>query len=495
VAKTAGLEEKQREQIVRDLREKKELSMRGIFRPMFLTGDISVENPAIQAADANLVATRRLLREEVAIAFGIPPSMFEQKASYSEGAASDRFILIEETCMPLSVKIAGGVERLLNQTPGFLGSSSRIFAWFSWDDHSVMQTVRRNRIDSLGKLFGVGMPVAKASDYLDLALPRFSGDNISYLPFSIAPAGSELNEAPKDPAEDESLAEGGGEKSGDLVDGLKNLFSQRRSAATAPVCMKARDEKRINRWKSYMTARRPVIKDLMSRFNRVLMIARADTLRRLEAAKTVPSGKAAAADLIFNLPEFQQRLWSAMRGGLTDALQTAGTQFNEEIGKDDPFRQPPQEVQQFLANRENRISGASKEVFDRIKAELQEGIDAGESMAKLTDRVKGAFNDVSRSQAQRIASTETSAAYGTARQSAMRQAGIQKREWLTSGNDNVREAHKIAEGQQVGIDEPFSVGGEHLLYPGDPSGSPDNVINCHCVAVAVRTGNNEEEES
>jgi SPP1 gp7 family putative phage head morphogenesis protein len=184
-----------------------------------------------------------------------------------------------------------------------------------------------------------------------------------------------------------------------------------------------------------------------------------------------------------------------MRGGLTDALQTAGTQFNEEIGKDDPFRQPPQEVQQFLANRENRISGASKEVFDRIKAELQEGIDAGESMAKLTDRVKGAFNDVSRSQAQRIASTETSAAYGTARQSAMRQAGIQKREWLTSGNDNVREAHKIAEGQQVGIDEPFSVGGEHLLYPGDPSGSPDNVINCHCVAVAVRTGNNEEEES
>ena len=28
--------------------------------------------------------------------------------------------------------------------------------------------------------------------------------------------------------------------------------------------------------------------------------------------------------------------------------------------------------------------------------------------------------------------------------------------------------------------DPFLVGGEQLLYPGDPAGSSENVINCRC---------------
>jgi len=30
------------------------------------------------------------------------------------------------------------------------------------------------------------------------------------------------------------------------------------------------------------------------------------------------------------------------------------------------------------------------------------------------------------------------------------------------------------------MDEPFIIGGESLDYPGDPSGSAANVINCRC---------------
>ncbi|MET7814203.1 phage minor head protein [Streptomyces sp. NPDC005395] len=47
-------------------------------------------------------------------------------------------------------------------------------------------------------------------------------------------------------------------------------------------------------------------------------------------------------------------------------------------------------------------------------------------------------------------------------------------------DDNVREAHRLADGQEVPLDSPFTVGGETLRYPGDPSGSPGNVINCRC---------------
>jgi hypothetical protein len=36
------------------------------------------------------------------------------------------------------------------------------------------------------------------------------------------------------------------------------------------------------------------------------------------------------------------------------------------------------------------------------------------------------------------------------------------------------------------IDKPFDVGGEQLMYPGDPDGgSPGNTINCRCTVLPV----------
>jgi hypothetical protein len=40
--------------------------------------------------------------------------------------------------------------------------------------------------------------------------------------------------------------------------------------------------------------------------------------------------------------------------------------------------------------------------------------------------------------------------------------------------------HRDADGQTVPVFMPFQVAGEPLQFPGDPSGSPENVINCRC---------------
>jgi hypothetical protein len=54
--------------------------------------------------------------------------------------------------------------------------------------------------------------------------------------------------------------------------------------------------------------------------------------------------------------------------------------------------------------------------------------------------------------------------------------------WVTFGDEKVRLSHLQAEGQQVEVDEPFTVQGEELMYPGDTSlgASLDNIINCRC---------------
>lgn len=55
-------------------------------------------------------------------------------------------------------------------------------------------------------------------------------------------------------------------------------------------------------------------------------------------------------------------------------------------------------------------------------------------------------------------------------------------EWITMGDESVRAPHKEANGQTVPTGQTFEVGGEKMLYPGQPVGDPSNWINCRCVA-------------
>lgn len=60
-----------------------------------------------------------------------------------------------------------------------------------------------------------------------------------------------------------------------------------------------------------------------------------------------------------------------------------------------------------------------------------------------------------------------------------------KRVWVAILDDRTRDWHAEADGQEVGIDEPFIVNGEELDYPGDPNGSDENIINCRCASLPV----------
>lgn len=54
------------------------------------------------------------------------------------------------------------------------------------------------------------------------------------------------------------------------------------------------------------------------------------------------------------------------------------------------------------------------------------------------------------------------------------------KEWASAEDSRTRPSHAAADGDEVPLDEPFSVGGELLMVPGDPRGSAKNVANCRC---------------
>ena len=86
-------------------------------------------------------------------------------------------------------------------------------------------------------------------------------------------------------------------------------------------------------------------------------------------------------------------------------------------------------------------------------------------------------------QAERIVRTEMHRVQGMASQARLEKASKivpdLKKQWICSFI-NSRQSHKNAHGQVVDYDKPFRVGGDKLMYPGDPRGSAKETINCGC---------------
>ena len=65
--------------------------------------------------------------------------------------------------------------------------------------------------------------------------------------------------------------------------------------------------------------------------------------------------------------------------------------------------------------------------------------------------------------------------------------------WLATDDERTRDTHVDANGQEVPLNEYFSVGADSLMYPGDPDGSDEEVINCRCTVIYSGGGGGGEE--
>jgi hypothetical protein len=503
IAKNGIPTDDQRLQIVRDLRAKRVAAQRGDFRPVFLTGDITIEDAKAQAPNADLNNTRLHDRHTVFIGLGVPASMADVQASYSVGSDSDRFRLITGTCQPLASKIDAAFGVIASRMLG-----RPITAEADWDEHPVVQEVRRQRIEAAIKLWGTGWSWKVINSYLDLGMEPFPGWEIPYLPFSVVPANSPEATPEKDPAlaevdqEDSSL-----QRLRLALAGRKRIRCVREASAApaAHVCScaplgelfgpvpKDRDAGEVARWREYMRGRREHIAGFRSRFSRWLTDQRRTILANIDALGSLQGKsvrRAAAADLLFKVADATAELVASMRKQHTLALNDAGEEVFKELQRDDPFQFAPAKVLSFVKGRENKIAGVAEDTFKRLSRTLQEGLDAGESTEELAARIRSECNAIDKGRSNVIAQTETAAAFGYGRNEAMREAGVARKAWLTSGNDNVRDSHKDAGkkysvAKAIPLDEPFIVGGHALQYPGDSSGPTEEIINCHCVQVAV----------
>lgn len=99
---------------------------------------------------------------------------------------------------------------------------------------------------------------------------------------------------------------------------------------------------------------------------------------------------------------------------------------------------------------------------------------------------KGEAGPFTMQRAVRISRTMSTAAANGGKLEGWKQSDVvTSKKWRAANQQRTRLDHKKANGQVVPLDEPFIVGGEKLMYPGDPNGSAKQIVHCRCSMQAV----------
>lgn len=147
-----------------------------------------------------------------------------------------------------------------------------------------------------------------------------------------------------------------------------------------------------------------------------------------------------------------------------------------------------------LAQTQNFLARIPDEVYNLVFAEITDGVNGGESVEQIARRVERvlSFTGSERwpNRARVIAQTETTRAYGAGALAAgMEQSRVSgrllRKRWDTEHDDRVRTSHRSVDGEVRDLGMPFYVDGFPLMFPGDPIGPPETVINCRCDLVIL----------
>lgn len=132
----------------------------------------------------------------------------------------------------------------------------------------------------------------------------------------------------------------------------------------------------------------------------------------------------------------------------------------------------------------------------RVENAITQGIIQGEGIDQITDRLVDALITGNENKMRTFARTAMTGSQNAGRQAQMEDAekeGIKsKKKWVATLDDRTRDTHQELDGQEVPVDEPFTVEvdgtEEEIMYPGDPNAEPCLVYNCRCTMIQIYEG-------
>lgn len=134
----------------------------------------------------------------------------------------------------------------------------------------------------------------------------------------------------------------------------------------------------------------------------------------------------------------------------------------------------------FMSEATNRLVAIGDVVWYTARGEMLTGLQLGEGVAELRERVKASAN-VSSKRAEVIARTEVNSAMNNGAYQQMKALDVPTiKEWIATNDARTRESHAEVDGEEIDGDAKFMVGGFPMDHPHDLNAPPELTINCRC---------------
>lgn len=405
-----------------------------------LTGGLQYQQVGLKPEDAKFLEQRKLNRTEIGAVFGVPP-VFLGDYQYSNYKVEDqRKSFYIDTVIPQ----ARDIEDVIN---AFLMPMFGNEYWMEFDFTSLPEFQEdEQKKANVAKIY-VSSGIKTINEVREeMGLPKVPWGDSWWAPMSLVSFG-EYKEGKK------------------VDEAITKLFPSIK----------------FNRelyWKSFVQKVSPQERKFTSELRKYFEKQAKEIIKNLEGNKSIKKG---LVDDIFDFSKwvkiFKQKFSPLLLAFFMQAGEDQADLWRLSIS----FDVLNERAIKYVGDKIDFISAKINETTkEKLRKTLQEGVQNGEGVPELSKRIRNLFNDFSKTRAETIARTEVISANNAGSLESYKLGGVEKKEWITALDERTREWHVEADGQIVGIDEPFLVGGEELMYPGDPSGSPENTINCRC---------------
>lgn len=194
------------------------------------------------------------------------------------------------------------------------------------------------------------------------------------------------------------------------------------------------------------------------------------------------------------LPEHKKRLQLLLSRQSAQAANLSASRAKDAFRKSMPWRmefklsteeQLNRRVTRWAqVNAAKKVTGIADTTRTRISNAIAEGVSSNAHPDEIARTIRDTAG-INHARARTISRTESHAAHMTGQHMSMEETSKELdmpmlKVWVATADQNTRDTHLKADGQKVKMDAKFKVGNAELSYPGDPSGPPEEVINCRC---------------
>ncbi|MEM6286633.1 MAG: phage minor head protein [Bacteroidota bacterium] len=236
-------------------------------------------------------------------------------------------------------------------------------------------------------------------------------------------------------------------------------------------------------------AERPLARayaDLLDRQRDAVMDALPGALASVRSLKQEDDPEVVGA-LLLSVADWLDDIEAEFGPLVADALEEGFLTGALRLGAGDLQPDVTDGARAVLSEVVSRIQGTTATTQAEVGRIIVAGIEAGDTVTEIADALGAKFDDWKAWRAELVAEDVTQAVFERGQVEAYRAGGVDRKRWLTQRDSEVRETHVAADGQEVGLDEPFVVGGYECDHPGDPVLPASESIRCRCSSLPVTT--------